>query len=303
MHDLFVYPRGTGESGDTPSYLLEGDAKNMARLAKLVTRYRLRANVNIRKIEPGEMRVWHAWDDTAVDSGSGSGSGNNRWSSVAGDSTITMRDPRAPGLGYRIIQLNDKTPPVDLEMAPEVSYTIRRYLEGVAEGHREIVSEAAMPLESNMDIMNGIDLHKGCYVGQELTIRTKHRGVVRKRILPCVIYEAENNAPPPEALTYEPAALPSDLSADRIPEQAHIGYVETMRKGAGRWLTGVGNIGLALCRLGFMTDVALPDEQASLYAGRVDSEFAVQWDEGTRKVKVKAFVPDWMRAEMGQPKR
>jgi len=33
----------------------------------------------------------------------------------------------------------------------------------------------------------GIDWNKGCYLGQELTARTKHRGLVRKRLLPVSI--------------------------------------------------------------------------------------------------------------------
>lgn len=38
-----------------------------------------------------------------------------------------------------------------------------------------------LPLEGNIDYMSGVDFKKGCYVGQELTARTHHRGVVRKR--------------------------------------------------------------------------------------------------------------------------
>lgn len=34
-----------------------------------------------------------------------------------------------------------------------------------------------------------VDFRKGCYVGQELTIRTYHTGVVRKRIVPIQIYK------------------------------------------------------------------------------------------------------------------
>ena len=48
------------------------------------------------------------------------------------------------------------------------------------EGQIEIPKETALPLESNIDIMGGIDFRKGCYVGQELTIRTHHTGVVRE---------------------------------------------------------------------------------------------------------------------------
>lgn len=38
-----------------------------------------------------------------------------------------------------------------------------------------------------------VDFRKGCYVGQELTVRTYHTGVVRKRIVPVVV-ESENQA-------------------------------------------------------------------------------------------------------------
>ena len=33
-----------------------------------------------------------------------------------------------------------------------------------------------------MDLLNGVDFEKGCYVGQEVVSRMKHRGGVRKRI-------------------------------------------------------------------------------------------------------------------------
>lgn len=39
----------------------------------------------------------------------------------------------------------------------------------------------ALPLEANLELMNGVDYKKGCYVGQELTARTFFKGVVRKR--------------------------------------------------------------------------------------------------------------------------
>ena len=32
--------------------------------------------------------------------------------------------------------------------------------------------------------MHGVSFHKGCYIGQELTARTHHTGVVRKRLMP-----------------------------------------------------------------------------------------------------------------------
>ena len=32
--------------------------------------------------------------------------------------------------------------------------------------------------------MHGVSFQKGCYLGQELTARTHHTGIIRKRIMP-----------------------------------------------------------------------------------------------------------------------
>ena len=56
--------------------------------------------------------------------------------------------------------------------------------QAVAEGTDEIPFGKCFPLEYNIDYLNGVDFHKGCYIGQELTARTHHTGVIRKRILP-----------------------------------------------------------------------------------------------------------------------
>ena len=40
----------------------------------------------------------------------------------------------------------------------------------------------AFPQDANFDLLNGVDFKKGCYVGQEVVSRMKHRGTARKRI-------------------------------------------------------------------------------------------------------------------------
>lgn len=48
----------------------------------------------------------------------------------------------------------------------------------------------AIPLEYNFAGLNAISFDKGCYVGQELIARTHHRGVIRKRLTPFKLIDA-----------------------------------------------------------------------------------------------------------------
>jgi folate-binding protein YgfZ len=54
----------------------------------------------------------------------------------------------------------------------------------VPDGSRDLPIEKALLLESGFDELNGVDWKKGCYMGQELTARTKYRGLVKKRLFP-----------------------------------------------------------------------------------------------------------------------
>ncbi|KAL6895894.1 Aminomethyltransferase folate-binding domain-containing protein [Trichoderma longibrachiatum] len=302
LHDVFIYPVRGAPGEDADGFLVEVDAAQTNALMKYIKRYKLRAKVAFRAIDPDEISVWHAWNDETAASSS------TTLDIPADPSRIVFRDPRAPGLGHRIIQLAGQKPPeVDVERATEDAYTIRRYLHGVPEGQDEILREQALPLESNMEHMGGIDFHKGCYVGQELTIRTKHRGVVRKRILPCAIYDRAKA--PPSSLVYDldldsSEGGPEAVTADMIPAETSIGRAGKRGRSAGKWLRGVGNIGLGLCRLEIMTDVVLPGEQAAA-TFRDGDEFELEWGEEDNKsgVKVKAFVPEWLRRSLDGQQR
>ncbi|OAA67400.1 aminomethyl transferase [Cordyceps fumosorosea ARSEF 2679] len=311
MHDTFIYPFRSGAGGLSAldygdggdGFLVEADASQAARLEKYIKRYKLRAKVSVRVLAPEEVSVWQAWDDAASNPGLPSGNG----------SIMTLRDPRAPAMGWRILQLGPGTPDViDAERAAEDAYTIRRYLQGVPEGQDELLREQALPLESNMEHMGGVDFHKGCYVGQELTIRTRHRGVVRKRVLPCALYDADR--PAPSVLAYDPDALPAGsgtTDAAAVPTETSIGRCGKSGRSAGKWLKGLGNVGLALCRLEIMTDVAavVPgggDQVPAAATYSPEDDFVLDWggdDDVGGSVKIKAFVPDWLRASMEEAQR
>ena len=55
-------------------------------------------------------------------------------------------------------------------------------------------SDRMFALDAGLDELHGVAFDKGCYVGQELTARMKHRGTARKRIL---LLRADQALPPP----------------------------------------------------------------------------------------------------------
>ena len=287
LHDVFIYPIDhalglEGKDGIThnkPGFIIDVDKAQAATLRSHLKRYRLRAKV---AIEPANWHIWSTWDDVnAKDSENYTDPSAQYFGCV---------DTRAPGMGKRILSSADISKTLPGEESSVAGYDIRRILKGVPQGPGEIKPGEALPQESNMDYMSGIDFRKGCYVGQELTIRTHHTGVVRKRILPVQLYNM--NEKPPDRLQYDPA---SSLSLPNAPR--NIAKVDTKGRSAGKFLRGVGNIGLALCRLETMTDVKLTEEGSQWTP---QQEFKVSWlaeeDQAEElEVKIKAFVPSWHR--------
>ena len=271
---MFIYPdRGGDAQNEEPGFLIEVDANEVGALARHLKRYKLRAKVSIRVIDEAELSIWAIWGTKAPGVGSRTGG----------------LDQRAPDMGERVILSSDHDFDGSGTQVGSGSYDIRRMMMGVVEGQGEILKESALPQESNIDYMGGIDFRKGCYVGQELTIRTHHTGVVRKRILPVQIYPAEGDPEPPDQLTYD-----ENTKILLPPKGANISKVDKKGRSAGKWLGGVGNIGLALCRLEIMTDTVLTGEGSQWSP---EQEFKVAWEqeEGRQggEVRVKAFVPTW----------
>lgn len=317
LNDVFIYPilphtstftqgkYGAGEPGQ--NWLIEVDKDEAEKLAKHIKKYKLRAKFDIRLLEDGEGDVWSVWRE-------GTGKGGCEWtahgfsgSAAKGSQdvgqippqgtelpkTMGCLDSRAPGMGERIIVPGSQNiadilgADIGIPEASEDSYTIRRYLNGIAEGQKEILRETALVQESNLDWMGAVDYRKGCYVGQELTIRTYHTGVVRKRILPLILYN--DGEPIPESLEYKDGKG----LANGLVEGAGIGRVGKKGRSAGKWLAGVGNLGLGLVRLEIMTGTVVQGEGGGFKEGdefKIDGS-AEEGGDGT--VKAKAFVPCW----------
>ena len=67
------------------------------------------------------------------------------------------------------------------------SYQKHRISLGLPDSSRDMEVEKSILLESGFEELNGVDFNKGCFMGQELTARTKYRGLVKKRLIPICI--------------------------------------------------------------------------------------------------------------------
>ena len=149
LHDVFVIAEGE-------ALRLDGEAARLDDLRARLSRYRLRAKV---AIDPApELAVF----------------------ALLGSSAEGFADPRHDNIGRRVIAPKESLAPT----APFETYDYRRLTLGLPDGSRDIEPEKDLLLEARFDDFHGVDFKKGCYVGQEVTARTKYRGLVKKRLLP-----------------------------------------------------------------------------------------------------------------------
>ena len=139
--------------------LLDCEKASAEMLAKKLTQYRLRAKVDI-VIRP-QLSVYAGLTGRPA------------------ERAITFADPRLAALGPRSIGAVAEMP-ADLQ-GPAAYHAIRLEL-GVPEG-KDFGRDRIFALDAGLDELHAIAFDKGCYIGQELTARMKHRGTDRKRIL------------------------------------------------------------------------------------------------------------------------
>jgi tRNA-modifying protein YgfZ len=150
--------------------LLDCAAAASEALVKRLTMYRLRAKIGIA-IRP-QLTVFAGLSGRPA------------------ERAITFADPRVPALGPRSIGAVAEMPDYLEGPAP---YHAERLRLGVPEGP-DFGSGVIFALDAGLDELHGVAFDKGCYVGQELTARMKHRGTAKKRIL---AIRADRALPPP----------------------------------------------------------------------------------------------------------
>lgn len=178
----FAYDLFLAASGDR--YLVDADAGRHADLLKRLKIFKLRSKVTLDDLD-ADFVVVHLFGGDAL---SRLGLPAEAGAAKAQAGGIVFVDPRLPALGARAYlpraeAVQFLTGLGFTEAAPG-SFRHLRYEEGVPEGNGDLIPDKSILLESGFDEMNGVDWQKGCYMGQELTARTKYRGLVRKRLLP-----------------------------------------------------------------------------------------------------------------------
>ncbi len=175
LFDFFVAPSEAG-------YLLDVDRARRADLLKRLQMYKLRAKVEI-KDRTADTSVVAMWSDEAALN--------------ASDSARAIPDPRLDRLGARAFvppsEAANFISALSAKLVTEADYHRHRIGLGVPDAN-DFVPEQTFLLEGNFEELNGVDFKKGCYVGQELTARMKHRGTARRRMLPI---KAGADLPPP----------------------------------------------------------------------------------------------------------
>lgn len=262
LHDVIIYNNRTDDSSDVKDFLIEVDSNAIEKLERHLKMYRLRKKIDINVVE--QKKCWIVYEP------------NLDFQTISkvdleclyinrkvftkpsielktnSTEAIVVRDPRMPYLGHKLLLPSGHHPRdlLDVSESNLETYTDLRYKLGVAEGPCELVPGEVMPLEANVDYLHGISFHKGCYIGQELTARIFHTGVVRKRYMPIV--------------------LSTELS-EAIPKETNI--LSSKGKKVGRIRAHAGVHGVALLKIA----ECLADKGGISIAGMPASTFRPAW--------------------------
>nr|XP_046263199.1 putative transferase CAF17 homolog, mitochondrial [Scatophagus argus] len=226
LYDIILYSLKDADAGH--GVFLECDSTIKDSILKHLKLYKIRRKVNINPCP--ELSVWAVLSKQKNVAAEAS----KPELSCPDKALVWESDPRTREMGWRLV-LDSQLNPLDViascQKGDIEEYHRHRYAIGLPEGVKDLPPGVALPLESNLVYMQGISFSKGCYIGQELTARTHHTGVIRKRLMPVRL-----SAPVQDL--QEGAALQTQSG-----------------KPAGKHRAGVGELGLSLIRMAHAKEV------------------------------------------------
>jgi len=149
LADFFLVPAGEAILLDVHASLAEG-------LVRRLSMYRLRAEI---AIAASALRVSRG---------------------VGPAPQGAFADPRHPALGWRRYA-------ADPGGAPTIGWDRIRVEHCIPETGVELIPDESYILEAGFERLNGVDFRKGCYVGQEVTARMKHKTELRKGLVTVLV--------------------------------------------------------------------------------------------------------------------
>jgi folate-binding protein YgfZ len=162
LADFFIF-------ADAGKLLLDCEQEQIPGLVQRLSRYRLRMDVALHP-DPS-LHVHVGWPHRPDVEG------------------VVAADPRLPGFAWRILSAE----PLAATATPE-DWDLYRLEAGLPDGSKDLEADRSVLLEAGFDELGGVSWSKGCYMGQELTARTKYRGLVKRRLVPV---QVEGKLPPP----------------------------------------------------------------------------------------------------------
>ncbi len=149
LADMFVLSQGG-------ALLLDMDAAIAASTVQRLSMYRLRADV---QIAPADCAVSRGLDTPPEGA---------------------FADPRHPALGWRFYGPAQPSP---AQPEPTVDWDALRVAHIIPETGIELIPNDTYILEVGFDRLNGVSFRKGCYVGQEVTARMRHKTELKKALV------------------------------------------------------------------------------------------------------------------------
>ena len=176
LHDFFILEFKN-------DLYLDCEADRIEDLFRRFRMFKLRSDIEIEIVEQMTITVFfgdYLYDQMPI--------GSSEGEAINWLDGVLFTDPRLNKIGTRAILPKNSLESAKLDFqlisATFEEYDTLRINLGLPDSSRDLLIDKSILLESGFEELNGVDFEKGCYVGQELTARTKHRGLIKKRLMP-----------------------------------------------------------------------------------------------------------------------
>lgn len=193
LHDFFI-------AEDGGALLFDCEAARIDDLARRFAFYRLRARVEIARRD--DLVALALYGEGAAEA---LGLDASEGAAAPFGGGLAYVDPRLAAAGVRAIlpagRARAEVEAAGFAPSDAADYDRHRLALALPDGSRDIGVEKSILAEARLEDLNGLDLKKGCFVGQEVTARSYHRARLRKRLFGVAI-----EGPPPApgaAVTFE----------------------------------------------------------------------------------------------------